>query len=269
MDLSTFSFYCFIFSFGAIFGSFYACLVQRYVFMASLFARRSSCMICGKTLSALNLIPLFSYIIQRGRCSYCHEKISSFYACIEFLTACIACFIYKKYGFSLEGLFFFAVSGVLIVLSFIDVQTMLIPDLCSIGAFVFFVPIGLFWDVLPLWSSILGSLLAGGIAFLLYAYYLWVRKIHALGLGDVKLLFFLGALVGIYDVPYLFLYSSLTALFVFFVYYCFLRFRSYSFIARIEQYLTKGKEYNSKKTIRETPIPFGPFLAFASLLIFL
>lgn len=231
---------------GAVLGSFYACIVQRYVNESPIFTKRSQCVHCKKQLKIIHLIPIFSFLLLKGKCASCKEKISIFYPIIEIISALTTCLIIMQYGFSFSALFFLIITSILLIASFIDLQSMILPDIFTIWACACVIPFGIIFDILPLWQSILGSLLAGCTSLILYAYFLYIRKIHALGLGDVKFLFLLGAIVGINNVPYLFLIASLSGIFFLLIQY-----------------------FSLSKNIWKIAIPFGPFLSFSCMILYI
>ncbi len=246
----------FVFFFGCIFGSFYACTIYRYVqaekcdqpfsFFASFMGNRSACPSCNKTLTSWQLVPILSYIFLRGKCAFCHASISPFYACIELVTglACLA--LFWHFGSSLEFALYFLIFSVLLVASCIDFCVYILPDACTLGALFVLVPLGLYVKIFSWQHALYGALFAGGLLGTLYLYFLYVRKKEALGLGDVKYAFFLGALIGPYDVSLFFALSA-----------------SLGILAMLLQRLFYGKDY----ALWQRALPFGPFLSLGALIV--
>ncbi len=238
--------YIFIVLIGLIFGSFYACLVMRYLFSQALFSSRSKCLHCHKVLSARQLIPLLSYLLQKGRCKNCHTPLSFFYFFIESLTCITSVLLYSSFGFGFEFFFYFMVTGVLIMASCIDYKVLILPDNLTLGASAFLLPFGLASNILPFWPSILGGFFAFLLLYGLYWYYKTIRQKEVLGFGDIKYIILLGTVVGIDNIPYLLLIASISG-----ILFC------------IVTALIK------KSPLWQTLIPFGPFLSFACFVLML
>jgi len=185
---------------GAIAGSFLNALLFRYntgrsVFWAhstSLRASRSQCMRCGHTLQALDLVPLFSYLILAGRCRYCRSRISPQYPLVEAAAALIAAALYLQ---NQDPLHFFAALAVWMVLLFIfvyDLRHKIIPwsamGLLALGALV------LMWIEYRL---TLTGLLAGVYLALPLVAFSVVSRGQWMGWADGILEFGLGLLLGL------------------------------------------------------------------------
>src|SRR6056297_2557116 len=95
--------YTIIFITGLIIGSFFNVVIYRLPRGESVITPPSHCPSCNKRLKAVDLIPVLSYIIYRGKCRYCGAKISLQYPSVELLTAILYLLTYIKFGFSLEG----------------------------------------------------------------------------------------------------------------------------------------------------------------------
>ncbi len=232
---------CF-FIIGLVFGSFFCCLGLRLSRGESFIKGRSVCDKCHHSLAWYDLIPLFSYIILRGRCRYCKEKVSLLNPFIEIVTAILFALSYYSFGFSLElvlALFLVALS--MIVFSS-DLTYMIIPD----EVIIFFsVAIMILEFLLGGFKELLLSL-GSGIALFFFMFLLMklgnaLFKKESLGGGDVKLFFVLGLVID----PFLGLVTIFLA----------------SFIALpVSLYLLyKNKEHM---------IPFGPFILIAFLIVF-
>ena len=231
---------------GLLIGSFLNVCIVRIPKKESLWWPRSHCVSCHKTIAPYDLIPIFSFILLKGTCRYCKARISLQYPLVELLTTINIFLLYLKYGFSA---FFFMgafLSSVLTVVTFIDLKHYIIPNIITLpGAFLglgfsflhTFLPV----FISPL-DSFLGLVVGGGSLLLMgQLYYLW-RKKDGMGGGDIKLAGFLGAWLGYKAIIFiLFAGSFLGALIGSF--YLFL----------------------SKKS-RNEPLPFGPFLAGATII---
>ena len=86
------------FIFGTVFGSFMNCLSWRYVNHESVLKGRSHCAVCGHELGAADLVPVFSFIFLKGRCRYCHEKISPRYVIVELITGLLFAVTAVRFG---------------------------------------------------------------------------------------------------------------------------------------------------------------------------
>lgn len=200
---------------------------------------RSRCPHCGHAISALENIPVLSYLWLRGRCSGCSAKISMRYPIIEFITALLSVTVAWHFGFSwaaLAGLFF---TWALIALTMIDFDHQLLPDSITLP----FLWLGL---TLSLWqvfvdspTAIIGAL-AGYLSLwtIYWAFKLLTGK-EGMGYGDFKLLALLGAWMGWQMLPVIILLSSAVGA-----------------VVGITLIVVRGRD-------RNIPIPFGPYLAAA------
>jgi len=179
---------------------------------------RSQCPHCKNPIRFFDNIPVLSFLWLRGRCRYCKASISVRYPLIELLSAFFALCVYLKFGPTLESLIFYLFISALIVITFIDIDHQIIPDIISLpGIVIFFAAsfierrhIGFFkilpnnllessaFSLLPpiTWNALLGILIGGGSLYLVaWGYYLITRK-EGMGGGDIKLLAMIGALIG-------------------------------------------------------------------------
>ncbi|MBD9469965.1 A24 family peptidase [Pseudoxanthomonas sp. PXM01] len=205
---------------------------------------RSHCPHCKTALSWYENIPLFSWLALRGKCRHCKAPISPQYPLVELLTALLAVASVWRFGFGWQGFGAALLSCYLVALSGIDLRTRLLPDQLT----------------LPLmWLGLIGSLdnlympakpaLLGAIAGYVSLWLVWwifkqVTGKEGMGRGDFKLLAALGAWVGLSGVLPIILISSLVGAVV-----------GSAWLA------IKGRD-------RATPIPFGPYLAIAGLIVF-
>jgi prepilin signal peptidase PulO-like enzyme (type II secretory pathway) len=112
---------------GTIFGSFLNALLYRYNTGRSIASGRSKCMHCGHTLATADLVPILSYILLRGRCRYCHSRISAQYPLVEAAAGLLAVLVYLQHP---DPLPFFITLGVWLTLLFImvyDIRHQIIP----------------------------------------------------------------------------------------------------------------------------------------------
>jgi len=131
--------YAFVFIFGASVGSFLNVCILRIPIEMSVVMKRSHCPKCNTILTSSDLIPLISYIMLLGKCRYCGERFSSRYFLIEFLTAVlfVAGAIYFPPQINLASfLVFIFFSSIMIVVIFIDIDHLIIPDRFSYGLMI-------------------------------------------------------------------------------------------------------------------------------------
>ncbi|NMW24610.1 prepilin peptidase [Rhodanobacter denitrificans] len=199
----------------------------------------SHCPHCKHPLSALDNIPLFGWLLLRGRCRYCQAKISIQYPLVELLSGVLSAVIVWKFGPSWAALAGLALTWTLIALSGIDFRTQLLPDQLTFPLMW----LGLLLSLLPMFVTAPASILAAAIGYLsLWSVY-WVFKLltgkEGMGHGDFKLLAALGAWMGPVSLLPIILLSSLIGA------------------------LVGGTLIALRKHEREIPMPFGPFIAAA------
>ncbi|HHW99637.1 MAG TPA: prepilin peptidase [Firmicutes bacterium] len=218
-------------SMGLLLGSFLNVCIYRIPRGESVIFPPSHCPRCGQQLGPLELIPVLSFLMLRGRCRHCRVPIGWRYPLVELLTALLLTLIYWRFGYSLELIYYGGLTALLIVISFIDLDTMTIPT--------HLVGLGVVWATaynLYTRQPIADWLLAGVLGYgLLYLIYFLSRG--GMGGGDVRLAGLLGLVLG--------LRLLACALLVAFV--------SGALVALL--LLASGK------ATRKTALPFGPFLA--------
>jgi leader peptidase (prepilin peptidase)/N-methyltransferase len=199
----------------------------------------SHCPHCKHPLSALDNIPLFGWLLLRGRCRYCQAKISIQYPLVELLSGVLSAVIVWKFGPSWAALAGLTLTWTLIALSGIDFRTQLLPDQLTLPLLW----LGLLLALLPMFVTAPASILAAAIGYLsLWSVY-WAFKLltgkEGMGHGDFKLLAALGAWMGPVALLPIILLSSLIGA------------------------LVGGTLIALRKHEREIPMPFGPFIAAA------
>lgn len=191
LALAYFLLYAIVFLFGSAIGSFLNVVIYRVPLGISVAAGRSFCPRCRRTLRPLDMVPVLSWMLLRGRCRFCSAPIAPRYPLVEALGGLLAVLFVALYGFSLRTAIYFGVAAVLTAISFIDLDTMTIPNglllflLLPVAAAVFFLPyhppllrlVGFFIISLPLWL----------IAMVVP---------NAFGGGDIKLMAVCGLLLG-------------------------------------------------------------------------
>lgn len=189
------------FIFGTIVGSFLNVVSLRFNTGVGIDGR-SKCMNCGKTLRWLELVPIFSFLIQRGSCRSCKSKISWQYPLVEFVAGAIFVLIFlhfppTTYITTITTLFQMIIACLLMVITVYDIKHKIIPDQ-FVYTFCFFALATLFlggsswWHIPTIYQLIAGPLLALPFAAIwLFSKGTWM------GLGDAKLILGIGWLLGI------------------------------------------------------------------------
>jgi leader peptidase (prepilin peptidase)/N-methyltransferase len=189
------------------------------------------------TIRAIDNIPIVSYVALRGRCRICGIGISSRYLFIELSTGIVALATFLQFGASLHAAILFGFMCALLVVSMIDIDYQIIPNVISFPG----IAIG-FGAALavgqPDWhDSLLGLVLGGAFLWFVSESYYRITGREGMGFGDVKLLAMIGAFLGWRAIPVTLLLASLTGA-----------------VIGAAVMFARGSD-------RRTPIPFGPFLA--------
>lgn len=244
---------------GAIWGSFFNVVIARLPRGESVVRPASRCMVCGTPVRAWDNVPVLSYLWLRGRCRTCGTHFSVRYPLVEALTAVLAVAIFWKFTGSDLGeatavrlgrfALYFAWTGALIVLSFIDLDTKRLPDIITIpGTFIFFAAAFAAHDVRWLDRAI-GAAAGYLIVRLIADFYYYVLKREGLGLGDGKLLAMIGAVMGWRSIPVVLFTASIIG----------------SLVA-IPMLLLTRRRGPSNESLARIEVPFGPFLAVGALI---
>ena len=263
--------YIFVFVIGAAIGSFLNVVIHRIPHQLSIVFPNSACPKCGAAIKPYDNIPVLSWLMLRGKCRACQAPISIRYPAVEFLTAVIFVVVYSQIGFSAFLPVCLILAATLIALSFIDAEHMILPNVITYPLIIFafavrivfpllftenFFSDTLFWPAgyltgQPAWlvslvGAIAGAIAGGGFLWLVGKVWEVARGVEAMGLGDVKLMLGIGALLG----------WRLTILSVFLA----------AFVGAIVGIvlITRNKDKDF-----QTQIPFGVFLAPGSLIALL
>jgi leader peptidase (prepilin peptidase)/N-methyltransferase len=181
--------------FGAIIGSFLNVCIHRLPLRESLLWPRSRCPQCAKTIAWYDNLPILSYLWLRGRCRACRRRISWRYPLVEALNAAGYGLIIWRFGFSASTLVYLLLWSSLIVVSFIDLDHMIIPDRITLPG----IALGLVAGTLLLprwWDSVVGLLVGGGILYFMAWISPYLFGKEGMGGGDIKLLAMIGAFLG-------------------------------------------------------------------------
>ena len=233
-----------IFAVGLSLGSFLNVVIYRLPRGLSVIAPRSFCPACGRPLQWFENIPLFSFLLLRGRCRTCHNPISWRYPLVELLAGGLAVYFFLDYGLQVQAAVLYLFSLLLIVATFIDLEHGIIPDEITLGGTLTGLGLSPFNPLISPAQALLGAFCGAGAFYLLGAYYLWIRGREGLGEGDYKLLALIGSFLGpIYLVPIVFLGSIGGLLMV------------------LLQALLRKQKISASHSL-----PFGPFLSLGALI---
>ena len=231
------------FMIGTIFGSFYYVVAYRIPKGESIVSPPSHCPNCNHRLGPLELIPIFSYLFQLGRCKSCKCKISIFYPLYEILCGLLFGLSYLSYGLSLELIIVLLFVSMIIIIILSDYYYMIIPD----GVLIFFalsIIVSMFF--IHGWYYTLMHVLYGVISFvIMYSLKIFgdfLFKKESMGGGDIKLLFTFGLMFGFQ--------MSIVSIFL-------------ASVIGLPISLILLKKNN------DHVLPFGPYLGIASLIIVL
>lgn len=231
-----------VFCFGAVIGSFLNVCSYRIPREKSIVTPGSSCPGCLTPIRFYDNIPLLSYIVLRGRCRHCGERISPRYPAVEAVTAILFLLLYRRFDVTLELAVMMLFVAILIVISAIDLEFQLIPDILSLGgagAGLLLSLVRLRFDFL---DSLIGIAVGGGILFVIAFGYQAIAKREGMGGGDIKLIAMIGAFCGYKGVLFSIVGGSLLGT-----------------IVGIPLMLIKGQD-------SKYAIPFGPFLSAAAVI---
>jgi leader peptidase (prepilin peptidase) / N-methyltransferase len=194
--------------FGLCVGSFLNVCIHRLPLKQSVVSPGSRCPSCGYELRWYDNIPVLSYVMLRARCRSCSAPISIQYPLIEVVTAIV--FLAHWYAFGPTPLF--AVRLVfgcaLLVLFMIDLEHQILPDVITLPGIVIGVAVSVFLPPGPI-ESLIGLLLGGGLLWAIAEAWFRLRKVDAMGFGDVKMLAMVGAWLGWKMVILTFVLSSM------------------------------------------------------------
>ncbi len=225
--------------FGLLIGSFLNVVAIRGLKQESIVFPPSHCVHCQQSLKPWHLIPVLSYVMLRGRCSYCKTAISWWYPVTECVTAFIFGITAYSIGLEWELIPALLLVSILVAIMQTDIKAFLIPNrIIGTGILLAFI-IRLFIHPYPLWDYALGFVVGGGVLYLLAVIYK-----EGMGGGDIKLLAFIGLILGWQMTLFtLFLGSILGLLFA----------------------MLRSKGRLKRKQI----IPFGPFLGLGAIISYL
>lgn len=207
----------------------------------NLMTPRSACPHCGHAISALENIPVISYIFLKGRCKACHAKISLRYPLIELLTGALLGLIAHQFGYTSTALFAAIFALALIALTLIDLDTQLLPDDITLPLLWLGLIVNIGHGFTDLTDAVVGAVVGYLILWGVYWLFKLVTGKEGMGYGDFKLLAAIGAWFGWQMLPAVILLSSISGAAI-----------------GIALIIFKGKSSSSA-------IPFGPYLALGGI----
>ena len=232
-----------LFVFGTIFGSFYNVVGDRVADGKSIIYPPSHCPKCKHRLTPLELVPIFSYLFQGGKCKNCKCKIPLFHPLYEIFVGLLFMFSYISFGFTGDLVIALTFVSMLAIIIVSDYYYMIIPD-----EILIFFGVTLALEVLLINGidafgiSLLSGIISFGVMFLIKLFGDFIFKTESMGGGDIKLLFFLGFILGWPQALLSIFLGSIIGL-------------------PISLIVLKIKNTNI--------IPFGPFLALGAIIILL
>lgn len=175
--------YVLAFLYGTVVGSFVNVLIYRIPRKLNWVSGRSACPACSKQLKIIDLIPVVSYIVLRGKCRYCGAKIPFRYTIVELLNGLLYMAVFIRYGLTLYSLGWYVAVSALIALAFIDAEHRIIPDRFNIVLAVAGLIMAISGEKADLLSRVIG-VFSVSVPFLAIAV---ISKGGAMGGGDIKL----------------------------------------------------------------------------------
>jgi leader peptidase (prepilin peptidase)/N-methyltransferase len=205
----------------------------------NLIVPRSRCPDCDHPITALENVPVFSYLALRGKCSQCGRRIPLRYPVVELVTGLLSIMVVWRFGMSIQAGGALLLTWALIALSFIDFDTQFLPDSITLP----FLWLGLAFNLTGTYTTTQASVIGAIVGYLtLWSVYHLFRLLtgkEGMGYGDFKLLALFGAWLGWSAVPLIVLLSSFVGA-----------------IIGVGMIALRGHD-------RSIPIPFGPYLAMA------
>ncbi|MCK5917461.1 MAG: prepilin peptidase [Cocleimonas sp.] len=211
----------------------------------NLMTPRSTCPSCGHMITALENVPVLSYLFLRGKCSSCKIGISVQYPLIEIFTAVLSIFVAWKFGFTWQTLAALVFAWTLITLSIIDAKTFLLPDNLTLPLMWLGIAVNYNHLFVDLQSSVLGAMIGYLSLWTIFQIFKLVTGKEGMGFGDFKILAALGAWGGWQILPFTIFTASLFG----------------AIFGILWMAIKRDKNANM--------IPFGPWLASAGFIAFL
>ena len=213
--------YLFIFAIGAAIGSFLNVVIHRVPNEQSIVFPNSACPNCKTPIKAYDNIPVLSWLVLRGKCRSCAAPIAARYPAVELMTAFLFVLVYWQTGLSPILPVYLAFVAAIIALMFIDAEHMILPNVITYPLLIGALAIRLIFPIVftenyfsdtlytpatylagkPAWlvslvGAVVGALVGGGSLWLVGEVWKRLRGVDAMGLGDVKMMLGVGALIG-------------------------------------------------------------------------
>jgi leader peptidase (prepilin peptidase)/N-methyltransferase len=227
---------------GLTLGSFINVCIHRLPKKESIIAPRSYCQSCKTRIPIWDNIPVLSYLLLKGKCRQCTASISLLYPVVEVSTALLLLTGFIQFGMSMKFAIFCAIGPTLLTVAIIDIKHKIIPDTITLPGIIFGIVAGSY--LFGLKESLLGLISGGGIFLLSSEIYYQVRGRVGMGGGDIKFIAAVGALLGLKQVLLVIFLSAFIGSVV-------------GLIGLI-----------GKKLDAMSQIPFGPFLAVGTLIVY-
>jgi leader peptidase (prepilin peptidase)/N-methyltransferase len=239
-----------IFITGLVLGSFFNVVICRVPEKKSIVKPRSSCPSCGAVLMPKDLVPVLSFLLQKGKCRYCKNPISPQYPIVELAAGLMFTAIYLKYGISPEFIFAAYLMSILLIVFFIDLKHMIIPNglvLVGIAGGLAFFAMRFFYNDSILdgekwYSPLIGIAAVSGFLLLIAVIGMVIYGQDAMGMGDVKIFIPIALFLG-------FKLSVLTLFLTIFI----------GGLTGLVLIITKLKK-------RKSQIPFAPFIVIGTFI---
>ncbi|MGB4343975.1 MAG: A24 family peptidase [Moraxellaceae bacterium] len=174
----------------------------------NLMVPRSRCPTCGHQITALENIPLVSWLVLKGRCSSCKSPISPRYPMVELATALLSLLVFMMFGPTVKTLVALPMTWALISLTMIDFDTQLLPDDITLPLLWAGLLVNMNGVFVPLPQAVIGAMAGYLVLWSVYWLFKLVTGKEGMGYGDFKLLAALGAWLGWTMVPLIVLLSS-------------------------------------------------------------
>ena len=203
---------------------------------------RSACPACGARITALQNIPIVSWLVLRGRCASCNVAISARYPAVELLGGVLAACAIWRFGLTAQGVAACVLLWTLLALTMIDFDTQLLPDSITLPLLWAGLVVNLWGVFAPLPNAVIGAVAGYLSLWTIYWLFKLIRGKEGMGYGDFKLLAALGAWLGWQSLPVIVLLSSAVGATI-----------------GILLIVFRGRDHN-------IPLAFGPYLAIAGAL---
>ena len=179
----------FAFAPGLALGSFLNVVAARVPLRRSVVSPASACMSCGTELAARDNVPLLSYALLRGRCRHCSASIPLRYPVVELVTALLIAACFFAFGLTAEAVLASFFCAVLVAISAVDLEHRIVPNRIVLPATAVLLPLHTIVEPGPQW-------LLGAIGASLFLFLAVLAYPAGMGMGDVKLALFMGAMLG-------------------------------------------------------------------------